>query len=259
MKYSNSPVFFLFLSILLTINSQLLSQVLAQESNLSLRAPEESKEFEENNPSAIEVKKIPSFPNVLNKSSTAHKGTAAAALIPVNTRLRLSVDSFVDAKISMVGDYFRAHILEDFYVPTEPPQLIVPRGAWVRGRVSFLKRPNIFSMSGKIGLHLYQLVTPLGEIAPLNAELDVQQGIVNSQGLLDPMTNFKTMALEPTQALLESSQGRIVSIAALGTPVIGTLVAGTLTALFSQGDNITLTKGQELQILLKKDLQLTVN
>ncbi len=59
--------------------------------------------------------------------------------------------------------------------------------------------------------------------------------------------------------LLESTPGKVVSAVALGTPVIGALLGGSLVALFSQGDNIILVKGQELQVVLKKDLQLTVN
>ena len=207
----------------------------------------------------VEIKKLPNFPELTGEGSATHKLIAKSTSIPVDTRLRLIIDNYIDATQAMVGDYFKAHILEDFYIPMEPPQLIVPRGSWIRGRVSLVKKPSLFSMAGKIGLHLNQLVTPFGDVTLLDAELDVQQGIVNEQGLLDPMTNFGTKAIEPTQDLLDTSQGKLVSVATLGTPVVGALVAGSLIALFSQGDNITLTKGQELQIILKKDIQLNLN
>ena len=73
------------------------------------------------------------------------------------------------------------------------------------------------------------------------------------------MTNFGTKALEPTQMLLESQTGKVITVATLGSPVIGTLIGGSLVALFSEGDNISLYKGQELQVVLKTDIQLTVN
>ncbi|OGI19188.1 MAG: hypothetical protein A3B68_05715 [Candidatus Melainabacteria bacterium RIFCSPHIGHO2_02_FULL_34_12] len=255
MKFSKLILnFILLFSLLLPLSY-------AQESNLNLRAPELIKESNESIPSKIEIKKLPVFPNTQIKKSTAKKISAVAALIPIDTRFRMVVDSPLDAKKSMLGDYFKAHVAEDFYLPTNPPQLIVPKGSWVRGKVSFLKRPSIFSMAGKIGLHLYQLTSPLGELTPLDAELNIQQGIVNKEGLLDPMTNFGTKALEPTQNLLESENpaARIVIIATLGTPAIGTLIGGSLIALFSQGDNITIPKGQELQIVLRKDIQLKLN
>lgn len=223
-----------------------------------LKAPIEAEELQDNNPSSIEIKRLPNFPDVLKKSSS-HRISANATSIPLDTRLRVAVDNSLDAKLSKLGDYFKGHILEDFYIPTEPPQLIVPKGSWVRGHVSFIKKPNVISMAGKIGLHLDQLVTPTGEVIPLDAELDIQQGIVNAQGLLDPMTNFGTKAMQPTNKLLDNPTGKAVSVVTLGTPVLGTLVAGSLTALFSYGDNITLSRGQELQIVLKKDIQLTVN
>ena len=233
--------------------------VFAQEGSLRPLAPEQSSEIESNIPSALDIKKLPNFPEHLKGKSAAHKLSAASATIPVNTRLRLAVDSFVNAKTSKVGDYFKAKVLEDFYIPTNPPQLIIPRGSWVRGRISFLKRPNIFSRAGKIGLHLYQLVTPQGESTILDAELNVQQGLVNSEGFLDPMTGFASKAIEPTQMLLESEYGKAISVVTLGTPVVGTLISGSLIALFSQGDNITLNQGQELQIVLQKDIQLSIN
>ena len=238
-----------------------LTSVKAQEGTFHLRPLSETEKVnnqEGNIPSSLETKNVPNFPKG-SKKSTAHRISATATTIPMDTRLRLSVDSSLNAKTSMLGDYFKAHILEDFYIPTEPPQLIVPRGSWVRGRISFIKKPNILSMAGKIGLHLDGLTTPMGEVTTLDAELDVQQGFVNEQGLLDPMTNYRTKALGPTQMLLDTQPGKIISVATLGTPVIGTLVAGSLLALFSQGDNITLNQGQELQIVLKKDIELTAN
>ena len=234
----------------------------AQEPDITLRAPSDFKqeESQDNIPTPFEVKKLPYFPDIEhNIKTTQHKLSAKSTTIPVNTRLRLVVDNYIDATVSMLGDYFKAHVLEDFYVPTDPPQLVIPKGSWVRGRISFLKKPSIFSMAGKIGLHLDQLVSPFGEVTLLEAELDIQQGIVNAQGLLDPMTNFGTKALEPTQDLLDTTKGKIASVVTLGTPVVGTLVTGSLIALFSQGDNISLIKGQELQIVLKKDIQLNLN
>ncbi len=261
MNYSKNFIY-CFLIVALLINLQALANV--EDENLpkvdTLIPSIESNDLsdENNNPTQVEIKKLPNFPTISRKSSS-HRIGASATSIPLDTRLRMSVDSPADAKLSMIGDYFKAHILEDFYIPSTPPQLVVPKGAWVRGHISFIKKPSVFSMAGKIGLHLDQLVTPTGEVVPLDAELDIQQGIVNNQGILDPMTNYGTKALEPTQKLLDSNTGKAISVATLGTPVIGTLVAGSLTALFSYGDNITLTKGQELQIVLKKDIQLTIN
>lgn len=251
--------FFVLLLVLLTIDYGLWTLAFAQVEDLSLRSPAEFKKFEENIPSPIEVKNLPNFPRNYSKKSTLPRISTSIATIPLDTRLRIVVDSPVNAKTTMINEYFKAHIVEDFYIPTEPPQLIVPKGSWVRGRVSFIKKPNIFSMVGKIGLHLDNLTTPLGEVTLLDAELDLQQGIVNENGLLDPMSDFGTKALVPTQGLIDITKVKMISIDTFGTPVIGTLVAGPLIALFSEGDNITLGRGQELQIVLKRDIQLGIN
>ncbi len=42
----------------------------------------------------------------------------------------------------------------------------------------------------------------------------------------------------------------------LGSSIVKGLISGNLVALFSQGDNITLNRGQELQVVLKSDLNI---
>lgn len=230
----------------------------AQQADNSLRPPNQPhQEIKENAPTQLDLKSLPNFPTTLQKKDTPRRISTSALTIPLDTRLRLIVDSNINSKTSKPGDYFKAHLLDDFYIPSDPPQLIIPKGSWVRGRISFIKKPIIFTMTGKIGLHLDILTTPVGEFIPLDAELNVEQGIVNDQGLLDPIINNKTKAQE--LGFPGSIPGGVITLETLGTPVIEALVNGSLIALFSQGDNVSLYKGQELQIVLKKDIQLTRN
>ena len=210
--------------------------------SLSLKAPIRENEPQENLPSQINLSTVPNFPRFGVSDTT----------IPLNTSLKLVVDNYIDVKTAMTGDYFKAHILEDFYIQTEPPQLILPKGSWVRGRISFLKRPNFFIKTGKIGLHLDQLVTPLGGALVLDAELDVQRGIVGEGGLLKPV-------IKQTDAKVWPDSTLNVSISNLVPLLIGTLLTGKLYALFSQADTTALNKGQELQIVLQRNMQLSGN
>ena len=107
-------------------------------------------------------------------------------------------------------------------------------------------------------INLDTLITPQGDYVPLDAKLSFVEGVVNEQGLLDPQTGFSDKAVEPTEALLSTNTGKAVSIATLGLPVAGSLIGGSVIALFSKGDSATVEKGQELQIIITKDVDLTM-
>ena len=231
----------------------LVSPIFANELDLKLKVPKNSEE-EGTSPSPIDIKRIPNHVSSIKKEDLKFINS-----IPINLRLKLASDNFINSRTSMLGDSFSAHVLEDLYLQTKPTQLIVPKGSWVRGRISFLKRPNFFSKTGKINFHLDQLITPLAEVVPLDAELYVQQGYTSISGLFEPVEAVDIKGIEPAVALLENLSGMRISVGDIGLPLIGELVNGPLTALYLQSQNISINKGQELQILLKKDIQLITN
>lgn len=191
-------------------------------------------------------------------AASPFKLNAATARIPVETRLRIRVETPLSADDSVEGEDFRARVLDDFYLSGDFRKLIVPKDSWIRGKVSYIKKPRLLSRSGKLGIKLDTLLSPQGDYVPLDADLVFQTGIVNEHGLLDPQTGFSDKALEPTEALLDSKTGKVVSVATLGLPVAGTLLGGTVMALFSHGDDASVYEGQELQIMLTTDTNLSL-
>ncbi|MEY3370715.1 MAG: hypothetical protein RLZZ361_1385 [Cyanobacteriota bacterium] len=202
---------------------------------------------------------IPMDPkSVENFAASPFKLKSAVGQVPVKTRLRIKVDTPISAETAEVGDEFRAKVLNDFYISGDFRKLIVPKDSWIRGRVSTVKKPRLLSRAGKLGIKLDTLVTPLGDYVPLDADLSFMAGVVNQEGLLDPQTDFNDKAIVPTQALLGTDTGKIVSVATLGVPVVGTLLGGTVVALFSHGDDASVTKGQELQIIITRNTDLSI-
>lgn len=190
-------------------------------------------------------------------AASPYKLKTSIGQVPIKTRLRMTVDTALSASSSKIGENFKARVLDDFYINGDFRKLIVPRGSWVRGKVSFVKKPRILSRSGRLGIKLDSLITPQGDYVPLDADLSFALGIVNKEGLLDPQTGFGDKAVEPTSALLDSTTGKVVSIATVGAPVVGTLLAGSVIALFSRGDAASVYKGQELQIVLTRNTDLS--
>ena len=191
-------------------------------------------------------------------AASPFKLNSSTAQIPVETRLRIRVETPLSADVSDVGDDFQARVINDFYISGDFRKLIVPKDSWIRGKVNFIKKPRLLSRSGKLGIKLDTLLSPQGDYVPLDADLVFQTGIVNEDGLLDPQTGFSDKAMKPTQSLLGSDTGKVVSVATLGLPVVGTLLGGSVMALFSHGDDASVYKGQELQIVLTTNTDLSL-
>ncbi len=196
-------------------------------------------------------------------SGTALKADLASTTIPVETKLKLVLETAVDAKASQPGDLFEAHVKDDLYIGMT---LLLPRGSFVRGRVAQVTKPRLLSRAAKIGLKLEQIVTPQGEVIPLDASLEFKKGVSNKQGQLDPGTSFGTRVEGNVKSVAGinadgSTKGALVAanIATLGAPVIATAIGSSAIALFSQGDNVSLSPGQEIEVLLTNDLGLQIN
>ncbi len=199
------------------------------------------------------------FRDISDFAAAPFKLDTSTAQIPVTARLRIKVEDSISAKSADLGDDFKARVMEDFYLEEENfKKLIVPKNSWIRGKVSYIKRPRFLSRSGKLEINLDMLMTPQGDYVPLDAKLSFVEGVVNEQGLLDPQTGFSDKAVEPTEALLSTNTGKAVSIATLGLPVAGSLIGGSVVALFSKGDSATVEKGQELQIIITKNIDLAM-
>ncbi len=195
---------------------------------------------------------------VVDFAASPFKLKNSTAQIPVETRLRIEVETTTSADKSAVGDEFKARVLEDFYLSGDFRKLIVPKHSWVRGKVSAVKKPKLLSRSGKLGIKLDSLITPQGDYVPLDADLVFVEGAVNQEGLLDPQTGFGDKALNPTQNLLSTNTGKVVSVATLGLPVVGTLLGGSVVALFSHGDSALVSRGDELQIVLTQNTDVSL-
>jgi hypothetical protein len=198
-----------------------------------------------------------------NSSGTALKAGAGATQLPVQTRLTLVLESPVDAKVSIPGDIFEAHVRDDLFLGSS---LLLPKGSLVRGRVYEVTKPKWISRAAKIGLKLEQIDTPAGEVIPLDAALEFHKGQTNAKGQLDPGTNFGTRVGGNLKAVTGGTskggtKGALIAanVATLGAPAVATVIGGSAIALFKTGDNVQLTPGQEIEVLLTNDLGLQVD
>lgn len=207
--------------------------------------PEETETIDSNIPSYINLDAIP-----LSKSKIAK-----AQKIDLDTRLRISVDSSHDARTSAPGDYFKAHVIENFYLPSSPKQLLILKGSYVRGKIVSLKKPSFFSMNGYIEVLIDQLSSPTGEVYSLNGRLVFQKAFQGNDGNFSPIYDKSTT--RTGGAIINNSSELTITINESQKSLIQSLVRGDLLALNLEGDSLRLYRGQELQIVLKKKLTLS--
>jgi len=232
-------------------------------------------------PQAMEPKNVPDFAsggqgstegtagtripaqNGGQQSGAALRADAASTTLPVSTHLRLVLETIVDAKTSTPGDIFEAHVKDDLFIGTV---LLLPKGSLVRGRVAEVTKPRLLSRAAKIGLKLEQIVTPQGEVIPLDAALEFQKGLTNNRGQLDPGTNFGTRVESNVKSVTGmnstgTARGALIAanVATLGAPAIATAIGSSAIAIFKAGDNVSLSPGQELEVQLTNDLGLQLN
>ena len=235
-------------------------------------------DYSRNSTAPVELKNIPDFstngnivPNQTapggpadnNNAGTALKADVSSTTIPIETRLRLILETPVDAKMSQPGDIFEAHVKDDLFVGTS---LLLAKGSLVRGRVCEVTKPRLLSRAAKIGLKLEQIVTPTGEVIPLDAGLEFRKGTTNTRGQLDPGTSLGTRVGGDVRAVTGMNskgpaRGALIAanVATLGAPAVATAIGSGAIAIFRNGDNVNMTPGQELEVLLTNDLGLQIN
>ena len=219
-----SCLFFLLFSVLCLLSS-------------GLKAPLEKDIAEENLPSLVNIKEIPFFPINSNIDQT---------FVPLNLRMKLAFDDFVDIRKTSRGDVFKAHVLADFYLTPDATELLIPKGSWFRGKINFVKKPNIFNRSSAIGARLDTLVTPYGSLIPIDLYLNIQNGILNADN-----------EFEPSDKALESAYNQIENLKLnIKSPVfLSRFLSGTVIGLVLENNNHTFYRGQEIQLVLKKNIE----
>lgn len=228
--------------------------VFAQINSTEIKPPEKKQNIEENIPTNLNVEDLPGF---FFKPSNEEESFYNTHKIPLDTRLRIVVDSPIDIKKSVAGDYFKASVLEDFYLPTQNPRLLALKNSWIRGTVSFIKKPSLINMSAKINIHLDSITSPTGEILPISTNVSLEKGFLNNKGLFDPL--FTGNNSDSEKSLYSLPAYLEIPLKQVSLNYISKFLNGNLLGLFLENKDHSLYKGQEIQLVIKNEVKITVN
>lgn len=213
----------------------------------------------------------PSQPMEAPSASSTLKVQTGSQKVPAGTMLTVAFNTAMDSRLTNTGDPFTAYLSQDFTVsgPYGVRRVVLPAGTMVRGRVSEVKRPSLFSHGGSIFLNFDHVVLPSGELLPLTLNLATENTIVNQKGALysDPGIGKKIQkgAEQGRQAFenitdqgftagkqIAGGLGSIVTVPA--SVVGGALVGAGLTtgkaavAIVGRGESVVIKPGDTVTI-----------
>lgn len=210
-------------------------------------------------------------PAMSPSSTTALKIQTGSQKVPAGTMLTIGFNTALDSKLSNVGDIFNAYLTQDFTVRGEHAtrKVVLPAGTMVRGRISEVKRPSLFSRGGSIFLEFDHVVVPSGELMPITLNLSSEHTMVNQSGAIytDPGIGKKVekgvaAGKQTFENITESGfeagrqiAGGLGSLITVPAAVIGGAVAGgavttgkAAIAVVGRGDSAVIKPGDTVTI-----------
>ena len=239
MKFNNKKILFFTYLVFFVFCFPIQVQSIDKDEDLIKPNPEEG--VESNIPSVINLDTIPDF----IPYEKGNNASSEAAISFKNTPIKIEIETLIDIKKVKLGDDFSGRVTQDFYIPGDLPYLIIPKGSWLQGKISFVRRPNLIKKTGDLIVHLNEIITTIGSFALLNTELELKAGVIsygnseqdqNSQISNAPVLSISTKMLE----LKKFSE----------------LLSGRLIASSVQETNGSLYKGQQFNIFIDKQLEL---
>ncbi|MCH8948741.1 MAG: TrbI/VirB10 family protein [Candidatus Acidiferrales bacterium] len=192
--------------------------------------------------------------------STQREEPPPAAVLPAGTRIPLVLENTINTKNARVGDrlYFQT-----IYPVVVNNRILIPAGSYVRGSVTFTKRPGRIKGRGELHVRFEELTLPNGYTVDLqaslagvgttgNEEVNREEGGIKGEGSKGEDVR--------TVATTTSAGAGIGAIAGRGKGVaIGAGVgaaAGLAAILLTRGRELVLPRGTTVEIALDRPLEL---
>jgi type IV secretion system protein VirB10 len=187
---------------------------------------------------------------------SAGPATAAAVIVKAGTKIPLSLVNSLNTKRSVEGD--RVY-LETAFPVTQGGHIVIPKGSYVAGTVTQVKRAGTMRGKGELFLRFDSLTLPNGVTREFRSRLDSANGhdVDRQEGKLrgerDTAGDVRTVgevagAGSTVGAIARGGMGA-------GVGAIGGAVAGLAIILRARGPEVILPKGTTLEMVLDRELR----
>ena len=194
-----------------------------------------------------------------------------AIRIPAGTTMQLEVLDSISSRTQSMGDEFSAMLLDDKIVGG---QVALPAGSVIRGTINYVVPAKKLSRSAIVYFGFDHVVTPTGKQIPISAGLyrykeltldggvysggnygyAVQENWKQTKKLYNKIINWGKSTGDNLQYLC-------VPVGAVGGVFGGAFyyVGSDIVDLFKKGNDVNLTQGTNLEIMLTKPLDIPLH
>ena len=187
----------------------------------------------------------------------------AEIIVPAGTKIPLALVNSLSTKHSGEGD--RVYLQTTFPVVIDG-RIIIPRGSYVAGTVSEVKRPGRIKGKGELFLRFDSLTLPNGSTRDFRArlggadaesgEFDREEGKIRGEGNKagDAGTVAKTTGAGAAVGGIAGSAAGHAGMGA-GVGAAAGAAAGLAAVLLSRGPDLVLPKGSAFEMVLDRNLR----
>ena len=199
------------------------------------------------------------------------QGDVQAVSLPAGTILKLEMLDSVSSRMNDMGDEFSAMLKEDKIVDG---QVALPAGTVVRGTINRIVPSKRLSRSAIVYFSFDHIVTPNGKQVPIAAGLNGYSEMTLDAGIYSGgnygyaiqqnwanAKNVVTKAINWGKGTGENMQYVCVPIGAIGGTFGGAVyyVGADIVDLFKKGNEVSLPQGQNINIMLSRQLDIPLH
>lgn len=199
------------------------------------------------------------------------KADVQAIRIPAGTTMKLELLDPISSRSGSMGDEFSAMLKEDKLVNGK---IALPAGSVIRGTINKITPSKRLSRSAIVYFSFDHVVTPTGKQIPMSAglyrymELTLDGGIYSGgnygyaiQENWQNTKNIVSKSIDWGKGTGDNMQYLCVPVGAVGGAIGGAFyyVGADVVDLFKKGNEVNLTQGKDLEIMLTQPLDIPLH
>lgn len=192
-------------------------------------------------------------------------GAAKTVTVPVGTKVVLSLKSGINTKTAKPGD--GVYLISTFPVVVGN-RVVIPPGVYVQGVLDRVQRAGRIKGRAQVGMHFTSMIFPNGSIVEIPGVVDSLPGsggpkVKDQEGTVEQAGNKGKDAKTIGEIAMEGASVGSIAGAVNGSPGKGAIIGGLggaavggLVTLFTRGDDLDITQGTTVEMVLQRPLLL---
>ena len=208
------------------------------------------------------------------RGSTGHRTPAmppapapapAEFTVPAGTKVLLALKSGINTRTAQPGD--GVYLVSTFPVVVDP-RVLIPSGVYVQGVVDRVKRPGRVKGRAQIDMHFTTMIFPNGQVVAIPGVVNSLPGsdgakVKDSEGTVEQAGSKGRDVGDVLKGGAIGAEGGVIGGAASGNLAKGIgygslagAAAGAIYTLFTRGNEITITSGTPVEMMMLRPLVL---